>query len=102
MADIRAGDAGTMIRFTVKDETGAAADLSGATATEVVIVGPNMAESRVLAALFVTDGMDGEIQFITTADTFPREGVWRMQVHVVTAAGEWRSTVQRLAVEPAL
>ncbi len=102
MADIRARDAGTVLRFSITDETGAAVDLSGATTTEVVIVGPNLRDAKAVQAQCVTDGADGEIQFTTTPDTFPAEGVWRMQVHIVTAAGEWRSTVQRLTVEPAL
>ena len=102
MNELRAGDAGTIINFTVRDENNAPVDLAAATTKEVVVVGPNQASSTAYPAHFVTDGTDGQLQLVTTATTFSSSGTWRLQVHVVLPAGEWRSTVERLIVEPAL
>ena len=102
MAELRAGDVGTVIRFVVTDETGTPVNLATALLAEVVIASPYRAETQVVAAELVTDGADGTLQFTTTAQTFARTGTHRLQVHLVFGAGEWRSTVALVNVEPAL
>ena len=73
--DLRVGDFGVDINFTVK-QNGVAQDISGAT-TVLTFTKPNGVEVAKSPA-FVTDGTDGQVKYTTEAGFLDVAGVWRV------------------------
>jgi hypothetical protein len=79
------GEVGTPIRVTITTD-GSARDVSTAATRELVFVKPD-GTTETEAASLVTDGTDGQIQFITTAGFLDVRGRWYVYAHVVWPGG---------------
>lgn len=91
------GDVGTIFTSTIVDCKRAAIDISTATTLEMIFEKYDASQTTV-TAVFVTDGTDGKIKHVTLPGFFDVEGVWRMQSHVITPAGEWHSDIDTFEV----
>ena len=92
-ADIRVGDIGTVFRLTIVDEVEDVVNISAATTQEIRFEKPDKTVVD-KASSFTTDGTDGNIQYVTVADDLDMDGKWRIQAHIVTPVGEWRSEIE--------
>ncbi len=98
---IQVGDAGTVFRLAIKDpDSGLPVPIQSATVREIIFRPPYDQEFTRPAA-FNTDGSDGVLKYVSTAQDFTVPGEWRYQAHVVLTgpAGEWRSSVVTLMVK---
>lgn len=94
--EIHEGDIGTSLEVTVKDGA-LAIDISSATTKDIFLEKP---DGTVLtkAGVFVTDGSDGKVKYDTVDGDLDTVGNWRIQVHIVTANGEWKSDIETFQV----
>jgi len=79
-AGIHVGDIGTRFIVTVRDGT-STVDMSAATVKQLIFVKPNK-EKLTKSPTFVTDGTDGELQYITVEGDLDRAGTWQLQVYL--------------------
>ena len=97
-ADIRVGDIGTVFRLTIVDEVEDPVNISAATTTDIKFQKPDKT-SVVQTASFTTDGVDGDIQYVTVLDDLDISGKWKIQAHIITPVGEWRSEIETFWVQ---
>jgi len=101
VGEIHENDVGTVLEATLKDD-GVPVDVSTATTQEFVITRPD--KSRIQrTTTFVTDGTDGKIQYVTVSTDLTPTGPYRLQAHIVLAAGdEFRTDILGFKVYPNL
>jgi len=83
---IQKGAVGVRFQRTIKDETGAAIDISTATIKQIVFVAPNGVRVA-QASTFLTDGTDGVHYYDTLAGDLSLPGVWLTQSYVELSGG---------------
>jgi len=80
------GDIGTAFIGTFK-ENGVIVDISSATVKNIVFEKPNGLKVT-MPGSFVTDGTDGQLQYVSVADDLDIGGKWRLQ-GFVNLGGVW-------------
>ena len=86
---VRKDDIGT--KFTVTTvEDDVAKDGSLATTQELIFTKPDGTEVT-QTSVFVTDGSDGKIRYVSVADDLDQVGRWRLRGHVILPTGDFRS-----------
>jgi hypothetical protein len=95
---IHVGDIGTPLGGYIKDK-GIIVDVSNATEKIIRLQPPN-GQTVAHPAAFVTNGLDGGIQYTSLEDTLHTEGVWLLQGFVKLPTGEWSSRVYKFRVYP--
>lgn len=92
LEDIIAGDYGQTIQLTVLDvDTNAAADLSGYTTSQLIILRDPDGNEASKTAAFTTDGSDGVVEYTLVEDDIDEEGNWRARVQVTSATAKLTS-----------
>jgi len=95
--EIHVGDVGTRIRATFKDTDASGAevivDVSTATTLELVFRKPISGDAIVKTATKVTDGTDGEVQYIAEQGFFDEAGTWLYQGFA--DVGDWSGHSER-------
>ena len=93
----QAGNPNVAILVTVVDQDGNAVDLSTANAMELWLVAPD-ATVRPVPAAFASNGLDGNIEYVTAPGDLNEAGLWRVQAaltfgarQMVTRLGEFRA-----------
>lgn len=96
-ADAHYGDIGTAIIITVTAND-VVYDISGATVKKILLKKP---DGTVLTkdAVFVTDGKDGKIQYVTITGDLNAIGKWKVQAHLTFASGDWHSSIDDFQVD---
>lgn len=100
--EIHVGDVLTAFKATVKDQNGAIVDISTATTKQLIF---KKTDGTIVAkaAAFVTDGVDGQMQYISAANDLDQSGTWHVQGYVVLASGgAWHTDVHTFVVDPNL
>jgi len=92
-ADIRIGDIGTVFRLTIVDDVEDTVNVSSATTKTIRFSKPDGVSIDKPAAFF-TDGADGIIQYVSVDGDLDVDGKWRLQAHIITPVGEWRSEIE--------
>ena len=96
------GSAGTVFRATIKDQDNVIVNISGAATKEIIFRSP-AGLLKPFAATFVTDGIDGQIEYKTLAGDIDEVGTWEWQPHVLISAGnEWYSDPVEFVVKDKL
>lgn len=96
---IVAGDYGQTLQLTVLDvDTNAAADLSGYTSTQVIILRDPDGNEASKTAAFATDGSDGVVEYTLVADDIDEEGKWRARVRVTSGTAKLTSVWHHFTV----
>ena len=101
MADIFKNDVGTTFRITIKDETGAAINLSPASSKKLYIRRP-IGTPLIKDLQFVGDGSDGVVQYIIVAGDLIYVGTYTMQTKITLPEGEWYTTAMSFAVRASI
>ncbi len=79
---VNIGDTPTF-RFNMKDQAGAVFPVDSVTTQEALFIKPN-GDRFAKPTVFVTDGLDGEIQYVTEDNTIiDQAGTWKRQPHIV-------------------
>lgn len=80
-------------------EDNAVMDLRTATTKEIILRSPVTGTLVTKTAAFVTDGLDGQIQYVTVTGDLSESGQWQAQVRLVLPSGfNGRSDVQQFLV----
>ncbi len=95
--EIHKGDIGTIIELTIKDGT-IIVDISGATTKQIFFRKPDETTVLTKTGTLTTDGTDGKVRYTTISGDLDEVGVWQVQAHVITPAGEWRSDIKDMSV----
>jgi hypothetical protein len=94
--EIHLNDIGTVFEATIMDGA-VVVNISTATTKQLIFRGPN-GSSKTKAAAFTTDGTDGKLRYVTTANDLDPVGQWSWQAYVVMSAGSWHSDVAEFIV----
>lgn len=96
-ADAHYGDVGTAIIMTITVDD-VPLNVSTATGMHILLRKPDgtVVEKD---AIFVTDGTDGKIQYITLANDLNAVGKWKVQCHLTFPSGDWHSSVDDFQVD---
>jgi len=89
--EIHVSDIGTIFEITVKDGA-STLNISGASTKQIIFKRPDK-QTVTKSALFKTDGTNGILKYTTVAGDLNQSGTWSLQVHLVLAAGTWRSDI---------
>ena len=97
---IHVGDVGTPFQFPCLDEKGGVLNVSAATTIRITFVRPD--KSRfVVTPVFVTNGVDGLLQYSTVAGDLTLPGVYTTQVYVSWGTSPaWNSDIGTFKVQP--
>jgi len=101
MSEIHLGDVGTTFIVTVTNSSGGALAISNATVKELTFQRPD-STALTKAADFVNDGNDGKIKYTTITGDLSMTGSWKIQAHIVTPMGGWRTSTANFTVLPNL
>jgi hypothetical protein len=95
-----AGDVGTVIRRTIKDENGAVVALGTAAVLKLIFLSPDSTVT-ITTAVMVGDGSTGQLQHTTIVGdpVYNIPGVWAIQAYVEFPGGKWHSTTGTRTVE---
>jgi len=101
---IQENNIGTRFVFTIHDQTGAVKDVSSATTQTVRFKSSPSVAAFDRASVFLTDGTDGKILYVTVAgDLTPAGPCWQRQAFVILPGeGEFYSEVRDFPVKPNL
>ena len=90
---------GVAIIIPIVDQDGAIVDVSEATSKEILLKKPDKARTVLTkTAIFVTDGIDGLIQYITVADDIDMTGIWEAQADIAIPGFDGGSVISRFKV----
>lgn len=94
--ELRAGDVGTVIEFTLCDESGELHDLTGTTVTGRFQRPDGTVFERELQ--LGADASEGIARYVFENGEIDQVGTWWFQPIVESGAGRWHGTVQRVRV----
>lgn len=97
MKEIRLNDVGVRIKATIYDLDGNVVDLSSYTTLTFNFEKPDGSIIPKTASLS-TDGMDGQVEYITESGVIDQIGIWNFQVYVVLGVNSYSSTETRFRV----
>ena len=89
--EIHVGDEGTQLVVTIKDGT-TVVDISTATVKYLTLKKPD-GTSLQKNTSFVTDGVDGQMQYTTVSGDLSICGTWKMQGRVEITSGKFRTDI---------
>jgi hypothetical protein len=95
--EIHVGDVGTVFQATIRDQSGTAVDISGAT-TKLFLLKQAGGSVTTITAAFVTSGTDGSIKFTSTAAHFDTQGKFKLQAYVTNGTTVWRTDIYEFSV----
>lgn len=97
----RVGDIGTVFQATIKDETGAVVNVSGAS-SKVIKFKKSDGSTVSKTASYTTDGTDGKIEYTIQSGDLNMAGDWQAEAIVTVGANTWSSTIHDFRVGVAL
>ena len=99
--EIHIGDTIPFI-LTIK-EKGEALDISSASVKEVIFDDPDPINNvKIKDIEFQSDGKDGKLKYTTIEEDLYIDGIWKIQVYVVTPQGSWHTEIKSFKVLPNL
>jgi len=84
--ELHLGDVGVSLVLTMTDQAGIPFDVSAATVKKIIIENP-AGTGVEKTAVFVTDGTDGKLKYVTIAGDISASGDWRIQARVEFTGG---------------
>lgn len=98
--ELQVGDVGTAITVTVvKPGTSTPVDISSATVLHIILGPPGEGAAPVTkTAAFVTNGVDGKMQYVTQAGDLSAAGSWKVQGYFENPAGKWHTAKGKFKV----
>ena len=89
--EIHVGDVGTQLVVTIKDGT-TIVDISTASAKYLVLKKPDGTTLQKNTS-FITDGVDGQMQYTSVSGDFTTCGSWKMQGNVELGSSKFRTDI---------
>lgn len=94
--EIHVGDIGTSFELTVYEDT-TVVDISPATSLSIFFKKPDGTVVE-QTGVFLTDGTDGVVQYISVLADLDQAGSWQAQARVVLPTGTWSSDIHKFKV----
>jgi hypothetical protein len=97
----QAGAIGVTLVLVMQDQSGNPKDISAATVLQIILrhkTNPPIVNN----AAFVTDGKDGQIQYVTRAGDLDHAGQYLMQAHIEMPEVSFNSSASSFLVFPNL
>lgn len=99
---VQLNDSGTPFEVTITDSnTGKAVNIQSATSKKIIFKKPN-GDIIEKTAVFLTDGADGIIVYVSVPGDIDQLKVWSIQAEVTTPTGFYSSTIDTFEVMPNL
>lgn len=95
-SEIHAGDIGTQLFFTVKED-GQAVDISAASSTILEITKPDTSILEKSVSFF-TDGTDGKLVYVIESGDLNIAGTYRVQAKITLGGGSFSSSIATFKV----
>lgn len=95
---IRLNDVGTILEYTVIDETNTPQNIASATIKQIIFVKPD-SSTLTKDMSFSTDGSDGILRYVIEEGVINVQGVWKYQVYFLSPSGHWTSEHYSFIVE---
>lgn len=84
----RLNDIGTILTLTITDDAGATVDISDAEAGDISVIFLKPDQTVLTkTGIFVTDGTDGQVKYITIDGDLDVGGLWHLQAFVNISDG---------------
>lgn len=96
IGEIHVDDIGTPFRATIKDENDEVVDVSTASVT-FIFKKPNGTTVNKTGS-FVSDGTNGQVQYVTVDGDLNIHGRWELQAFVDFGSTEWYSDIYKFTV----
>ena len=100
MAELQKNAIGTIIRRTVKEDN-VVVNLASSSVRQLKFRKPNGAVI-IKTAVFTTDGVNGQLEYVTVANDLDQVGTWHGQVYLEFSNGKWHSSSFHFEVNQAL
>ncbi len=97
MDEVFENDIGTTFTLTIKNRQGAVVDISGAIVKQLKFTKSN-GVVLTKTAVYVTDGTDGKIKYVTVDGDLDTRGIWKVQGYIQLASGSWHTTYNLFTV----
>lgn len=94
---IQEDDAGVVFVVAIVDQDGNPLNISTATVTQFIFQRPDGTIATVNGSLF-TDGTDGKLQYISTADLLDTPGTWKYQIHIIMGSVTLYSSISKFRI----
>ena len=99
MSNPHVGDIGTTFILAVKRTDGVTIKPLEESIAKQIIFTKSDGTKVTKSATFVTNGMDGQIQYVTVAADLDQEGDWSYQGFVSLPAGSWHTDIVNFHVD---
>lgn len=96
--EIQENSVGVLFKVTLIDCGGSAIDISSVITKQFWFQDPNNA-TYTKTATFVTDGTDGQLEYVTGSGFLTPAGKWRFQAFVASVSGNYPSEIQSFKVK---
>jgi hypothetical protein len=96
--DLHVGDIGTPLRFTIK-ENNVPVDLSTDCQWKILHLEKKDKTVVDFPMYFVTDGVDGKVEYVTQEGDIDQKGKWKAQIFIGMTSGSWHTSIATLEVE---
>lgn len=97
-SEIHENAIGIAFNVTLVTTEGNAIDISSATTKQLWFQDPN-GTNYTKTANFLTDGTDGQLQYISESGLLTPPGKWRLQAYVALTSGSYPSEIQSFKVK---
>ena len=94
--EIHVGDQGVQLTVTIKDGT-TVVDISSTTAKYLLLKKPDGTTLQ-KNTTFVTDGVDGQMQYTSVSGDFSSCGTWKMQGNIELSGNTFRTDITSFKV----
>lgn len=91
--EVQVSSFGWNFDLRVVDSVGVPIDISAATTMEFLAKKPSASSSMILAAAFITDGIDGRLRHVVATGEIDTVGTWQVQTHVIMPGAELFSSI---------
>ena len=91
-------DWGTPFSMTIYDSTNGILNISSASPITIIFTKPDGTHVE-KEAVFVTDGVDGKMKYVTVDGDLSASGLWQYQGRVTFTNGEWATDLISFTVE---
>lgn len=97
VGEIHVGDT-ILFMVTVKDQDNTEVDISSATTRNFLFEKPDGSLST-FAGDFITNGVDGGLQYKTSTADLSTAGNWKYQVHIIIGTDQYHTDITKFKVK---
>ncbi len=95
--EIHISDLGTAFRYQCLDQDSNIIDLTNVDTMSITFTKPDRSK-LIITPVFVTDGSDGRIQYLSRNGDLSVPGLWRAEVYISFGTASWHSDITEFRV----